>query len=39
MNLAAREHVGHFVADQLGNAQLPLRSASRSIAMRTAAHG
>jgi hypothetical protein len=39
MNLAAREHVGHFVADQFGNAQLALRSSGRLIAMLTAAHG
>jgi hypothetical protein len=39
MNLAAREHVGHFVANQFGNAQLPLRSSSHLIAMLTAVHG
>jgi hypothetical protein len=39
MNLAAREQVGHFVADQFGNAQLALRSSSRLTAMLTAAHG
>jgi hypothetical protein len=39
MNLAAREQVGHFMANELGNPQLPLRRSGRLIAMLTTAHG
>jgi hypothetical protein len=38
MDVAAREHVGEFVANQFAHPQLPLRSSSFLILMLTARH-
>jgi hypothetical protein len=38
MHFAAREHRGELVANQFADAQLPLRSSDRLIAMMVTAH-